>query len=73
MGRTKSNSKCWTCTKFYNGCSWSRDFTPVKGWKADAVTIREKGHEDIESYIVKECPEYEKDSFRTSKGVLEYY
>lgn len=29
-------SRCWTCKKACNsGCSWSRDFIPVDGWKAE--------------------------------------
>lgn len=46
--RNKS-TKCWQCAKSANGgCSWSKSFTPVKGWVAEKKT----------SYHVKECPEF---------------
>ena len=54
---------CWTCGKCYGDCSWSLEFKPVKGWKAEPTIIRNGGSfgcEDIPSYRVEECPEYVK-------------
>ena len=45
---------CWTCSKFNFRCSWSQDFTPVAGWKAE---------ENKNGYLVQECPEYDRDSY----------
>ena len=33
---------CWTCKNACGGCSWSRNLTPVEGWKAEK-TIRSAG------------------------------
>lgn len=44
---------CWTCLNCYGDCSWSRDFTPVKGWDA-TPSIKD----DSVSYKIKKCPEY---------------
>lgn len=52
-------SKCWSCLKSYNGCSWSREQKPVPGWVAVKVDI--KLHGNREAYIVQKCPEYEKE------------
>ena len=46
---------CWTCTKAYGGCSWSRAFEPIKSWEAK----RSKTHAD--GYRIVHCPEYESD------------
>ena len=47
---------CWSCGNCYGGCSWSFDFTPVKGW--DAEMIMKDG--DV-SYQINSCPEYKCD------------
>lgn len=53
-------TKCWTCKNSSGGCSWSRGFRPVEGWDADRTVI--KGKEGyVESFLVKECPMYEKE------------
>ena len=56
-GFQKSKQPCWTCTKCYGDCSWSFDFTPVKGWKAKR-TIKKDG---LKSYKIEYCTEYEWD------------
>ena len=58
-----SNSTlCWKCKNATGGCSWSRDFVPVKGWDAKRTRIRlEKGTKYTESFIVKKCPEFRPD------------
>ena len=51
---------CWTCQKACGGCSWSRSFTPVKGWIAEKTFIESNG-EHANSYKIISCPEYIKD------------
>lgn len=48
---------CWKCGKTSGGCSWSRNFVPVKGWDAKEKAVRGIGL----SYTVKSCPEFEED------------
>ena len=31
---------CFDCKKACGGCSWSKNFTPVKGWLANKTKIR---------------------------------
>ena len=52
---------CWICQKAGGNCSWSKDFTPVEGWNAKPTKIScaESPTGYIESYRVKECPEFE--------------
>lgn len=56
---------CWSCQNASCGCSWSRWYEPVDGWDAEKTIIL-SGNEypDIESYLVKKCPEYIKDRKR---------
>lgn len=54
---------CWTCTKACGGCSWSRNFIPVPGWKAEPTHIPSNG-DFADSYRIIECPEYEPDKRR---------
>lgn len=51
---------CWTCTKSCGGCSWSRSFKPIDGWKAKPTIIAGQGDE-FSSYEIEYCPEYEKE------------
>ena len=60
-GGKYTESKCWTCLKSYNGCSWSRSFIPVPGWVAKKIDI--KLTMDVTAYAVKKCPEYEKEEW----------
>lgn len=57
---------CWDCDKAGGRCSWSKDFTPVPGWKATPTKISMphychgkyyKNH--IDSFHITECPEFE--------------
>lgn len=54
---------CWGCANCYNGCSWSRKFEPVDGWKAiptsKGVTYGDRKKE-VKSFFVVECPEFVK-------------
>ena len=51
---TKSEeSLCIFCEKVCNGgCSWSKEFTPVRGWNAE---------KNANGYLVRYCPEFEPD------------
>lgn len=56
----KNFQPCWTCSKACGGCSWSRDGTPIDGWKAKPTYISANvGYE--QSYKVSYCPQYEND------------
>lgn len=46
---------CWDCKNALLGCSWAKDFEPVKGWKARKTpkTITKPS-----SYKVYKCPEF---------------
>ena len=49
------NTLCWYCGKSCRGgCSWSKEFKPVKDWEA----IKKDG-----SYCVILCPEFERNSY----------
>lgn len=51
---------CWSCRNFAGGCSWSREFKPVDGWRARKIkrlyNVNLKGNHG--SFIVFECPQY---------------
>lgn len=53
---------CWFCTKACGGCSWSKNFTPIKNWVAEKVMVDRYIYEDketiIESYKILHCPEF---------------
>lgn len=58
---------CWDCRHAVpsakTGCSWSRNFEPVPGWKAKKCKIRlcqfgKKTRETV-SYEVRKCPQFE--------------
>ena len=48
------NTLCWSCGRACGGCSWSREFKPVKGWEAVPTRI----HDEVDSYHVIHCPKY---------------
>lgn len=56
-------SICWDCHKATGKCSWSEKLKPVKGWKA-TPTQRELYGGIYKSYIVLECPEFERDAWK---------
>lgn len=59
----KHPTLCWTCGKACGRCSWSKNFTPVEGWKAIPTKIHQRTWEgktySTDSFDVYECPEYE--------------
>ena len=44
---------CWRCDNAIYGCSWARNFVPVKNWTAVPTVI-----EGNTSYCVIDCPEF---------------
>lgn len=53
---------CWTCKKATGGgdCPWANHFKPVDGWDATPTYIKTVGKVEP-SYIVNECPLFERD------------
>lgn len=49
---------CFNCSKACGGCSWSRSFKPVEGWKAK---FRKSSSCKDSTYAIEECPEFEYD------------
>lgn len=48
---------CWFCKNSTGNCSWSKNFTPVKNWKAKkTVLIGNRFLKD--SYLISDCPEF---------------
>ena len=65
----KNKTICWTCLRARPipgiGCSWAKDFTPVKGWVAEETevnTVRKISGVvktiSYGSYRVRQCPLY---------------
>lgn len=52
---------CWRCANACGGCSWSRDYKPVKGWKAIRVAVKHRGELEFYSYRIIFCPQFKKD------------
>lgn len=52
----QSQQLCWMCAKATGECNWSKKLKPVKGWTAKRVH-----HDKWESWLVKDCPEFEHD------------
>lgn len=48
-------SLCWKCDNTGGRCSWSKNFVPVKDWKAKTVTLK-NGNEFMDTYFVIDCP-----------------
>ena len=57
---TLKYSLCWTCRNACGGCSWSRDFQPVKGWEA-VPTYHISNGEHANSFHVYKCPLYKEE------------
>lgn len=64
--RMKKHTLCWDCRHATNpeaACPWSREFIPVEGWKVKPVYYRGNASR-YETYIVEECPLFERDAER---------
>lgn len=76
MEQSRTNNKpdfhpeslCFKCGNCVDGCSWSRTFTPVDGWKAEPNYINS---DEAESYHVIECPQYKLDATRNIEKIHE--
>ena len=62
MNKGVNPTLCWICKKAGGLCSWSENFTPVEGWKAEPTKVW-VGATSVESYTdsyrVIECPKFE--------------
>lgn len=62
MDISNKNSLCWKCKKATNSnlCKWVDDYTPIEVWIAKRRDILSHNGKQIESYIVYECPNFER-------------
>lgn len=57
---------CWECANAVpdkqgrHGCSWSCERKPVQGWTAKRSRVKLWPGQYINSYCVRECPEFVK-------------
>lgn len=56
--KEKANTCCWLCSKSVDGCSWSRDGQPVKGWKAVRRVYGRSEESTDYTYKIYFCPEF---------------
>ena len=61
--KKRRETLCWTCKNAVGGCSWSKNFEPVKGWEAIPTKVRGNLEIDewLDSYMVISCPKYLED------------
>lgn len=56
-----TDTKCWTCKNTNDSCPWfSANPKPVEGWTAERKDYKQSNGELCDTYIVRECPNYEK-------------
>ena len=55
--RKGDQSLCWNCKNCFGGCSWSKSFEPVEGWRAERTTI-EYFNTETPSFLVRDCPRF---------------
>lgn len=77
MGSKFHNQLCWSCIKACDGnlCPWAKNFTPVKGWKAEPThkpAYKLDNNEVVytDSYNIYECPLYVNDDKLKNKPPL---
>lgn len=71
---------CWDCAKATrpdrgknDTCEWATEKEPVPGWTAEKV-VRDKGTKfEMISYMVTECPKFERDSYGGGMWSIEEY
>ena len=65
MSVRQKDTLCWKCANACCGCSWSENFIPVKGWKAQRTKVYHTDSSvrrgETSSYVVLECPEFVSD------------
>lgn len=55
---------CWDCKNAAtSGCRWSKDLKPVEGWTAVKTDKRLSKGLRMSSFLVIECPEFERDAY----------
>ena len=57
LKRQQNEQLCWSCQKACGRCSWSKNLTPVKGWEATPVMVKDD-EGNIRTYHITSCPEY---------------
>ncbi len=57
--KKEHDTLCWNCKNNAGHCSWSKNFTPINGWKAIPTKVRSENGKKLDSYDVYECPEFE--------------
>lgn len=58
--------KCYTCQNYAGGCSWTEidpetdkvRFKPIPGWDATPTSRSVNGERIMESYDIRDCPQY---------------
>jgi hypothetical protein len=66
-------SKCWNCQNACTGCDWIDFQKPIDGWTAEKITIANNSNcvpAIIDSYIVKDCPNFRRDNIRVTDRLL---
>lgn len=64
----EKGSLCWQCKHAVpslvkkTGCSWSISFKPIPGWDAKEVFSVRDGEKVPCGYMVKSCPQFEKEA-----------
>lgn len=56
----ENSQPCWRCQNACGGCSWSKNLTPVDGWKAEQVDVKDK-EGVIRTYKITFCPQFIQD------------
>ena len=56
---------CWNCAHATHPdvCPWVERFEPVPGWKAEKTYLMQDTPSPYESYLVVECPLFERDGY----------
>ena len=76
---SKPETLCFRCGNSCGGCSWSKDFVPVEGWKAEPTLMyvdytpsgQPKVLHEVESFFVTECPKFVSDEEKPLKEINE--
>ena len=54
----KEDTICWLCANATGGCAWSKEFKPVPDWVAIPTKINSNYYTGVDSYIVRQCPQF---------------
>ena len=67
-------TKCWDCAKAAShGCTWSASLQPVEGWTAVPTEKYLVKGQKIKSFLVTDCPEFERDAWNGGALRLDEY